>query len=112
MDFELKRLEHLFFNQNSVQYQFIRKDLVTSILYDGQCSQKQNDNCSKTLCLAVEYVKNCQSGVLFVTLGCLDGQILVQKFTKFNPVCLTICTCSDVLRFAAVVQSRVKLLPS
>ena len=102
MDFELKQLEHLFLNQNSVQYQFIRKDLVTSILYDGQCSQKKNDNCSKTLCLAVEYVKNCQSGVLFVTLGCLDGQILVQKFTKFNHVCITVRTCSDVLCFAAV----------
>ena len=29
-------VEYLFFNQNSVQYQWIRKDLVISILYDGQ----------------------------------------------------------------------------
>ena len=69
-------------------------------------SQKRNDSCSKTLRLAVEYVKNCQSGVLFVALSCLDGQILVQKFTKFNHVCITVHTRSDVLSFAAVVQSR------
>ena len=124
-------VEHLFFNQNIAFYQWI---LVTSILFNGQCrawwsyflillvavilqgqkswgvysfigqraiSQKQNDSCSKTLCLALEYIKNCQSGVLFVALGCLDGQILVWKFTKN----LTIRTCSDVLCFAAVVQS-------
>ena len=111
-------VEHLFFNQNSVQYEWIQKYLVTTILYNGQCrawwsyflislvavilvkakkswgvysfigqraiSQKQNNSCSKTLCLGLEYVKNCQSGVLFLALGCLDGQILVRKFTKFN----------------------------
>ena len=38
----------------------------------------------------------------------LDGQILVWKFTKFNHVCITIRTCSDVLCITAVVriQSR------
>ena len=85
---------------------------VYSFIKQRAISQKQNESCRKTLCLAVEYVKNCRSVVLVVALGYLDGQILVQKFTKFNPVCLTICICSDVLRFTAVVQSRVKLLPS
>ena len=77
-----------------------------SFIGQRDISQKQNDSCSKTLCLAVEYVKNCQSGVLFVALSCLDGQILVWKFTKFNHVCITIRTCSDVLCITAVVQSR------
>ena len=43
--------------------------------------------------------------MLFVGLGYLDGQILVQKFTKFNHECITAHTCSDVLCFAVVVQS-------
>ena len=47
----------------------------------GAISQNLNDACNKTLCLALEYIKNCSSGTLFVALGCLDGQILVQKFT-------------------------------
>ena len=36
------------------------------------------------LCLALEYFENCQSRVSFVTFICLDGQILVQKFSKFD----------------------------
>ena len=47
----------------------------------GAISQNLNDACNKTLCLALEYIKNCSSGPLFVALGCLDGQILVQRFT-------------------------------
>ena len=37
-----------------------------------------NDVCNKTLRLALERAENCQSGVWF---SCLDGQILVQKFS-------------------------------
>ena len=36
----------------------------------------------KNASLVHEYIKNCRSGVSFVTLGCSAGQILVQKFTK------------------------------
>ena len=45
----------------------------------------------KMLCLALKYVENsiCQYGVSFVTLCCLDGQILVQKFTEFDHICIT-----------------------
>ena len=31
----------------------------------------------------------CQYGVSFVTLCCLDGQILVQKFIEFDHICIT-----------------------
>ena len=34
--------------------------------------------------LALEYIENCQSGVSFVAFCCFDGQILIQKFTKFD----------------------------
>ena len=47
-------------------------------------SQKLNDVCNKTLRLALEYVENCQSRLSFVAFGCLDSQILVQKFPKFD----------------------------
>ena len=46
----------------------------------------------KTLCLALEYVKICRSGVLFIALGGSGDQILVQKFTKSDCVCITTCT--------------------
>ena len=56
------------------------------VQFTGQqaISQKLNDICNKTLCLALEYVKNCQSRVSFIAFSCLDGQILVQKFPKFD----------------------------
>ena len=44
---------------------------------EGGIAQKPNHDCNKTLCLALEYVKNCRSGVSFVALGCVGGQILV-----------------------------------
>ena len=47
-------------------------------------SQKLNDVCNKTLRLALEYVENCRSRVPFVAFSCLHGQILVQKFPKFD----------------------------
>ena len=52
-------------------------------------SQKPNDVCNKMLCLALEYFENCRSGVSFVPFGCLARQILVQKLTKFDCVCIT-----------------------
>ena len=55
----------------------------------GAISQKLNDACNRTLRLPLEYVKICRSGVSFVAFGCLDGQILVRKFTKFDRVCTT-----------------------
>ena len=36
----------------------------------------------KTLCLALEYVKICRSGVLFIALGGSSDQILVSKVYK------------------------------
>ena len=36
------------------------------------------------LCLALKYIENYQSGLSLVALGCLAGQIVVQKFTKFD----------------------------
>ena len=49
-------------------------------------SQKLNGICNKTLRLALEYiwVENRRSRVSFVTFSYLDGQILVQKFPKFD----------------------------
>ena len=47
-------------------------------------SQKLNNVCNKTLRLALEYVENCRSKLSFVAFSCLDGQILVQKFPKFD----------------------------
>ena len=38
----------------------------------------------KALRRALEYVKNCPSGVSFVALSCSAGQILAQKITKFD----------------------------
>ena len=61
----------------------------------------------KTLCLALEYVKICHSGVLFIALGGSGDQILIQKFTKFDCVCIAACTVEGlsfhVSCFAAVV---------
>ena len=51
-------------------------------------SQKPNNAWNKTLHLALEYVQ-FRSGVSFAALGCSGGQILVQKFTKFDRVCIT-----------------------
>ena len=45
-------------------------------------SQKLNDDCNKTLRLALECVENCRSRVSFVALSCLDGLILVPKFDR------------------------------
>ena len=36
------------------------------------------------------WFSNCQSGLSLFALGCLGGQILVQKFTKFDRVCYTV----------------------
>ena len=60
--------------------------------FTGAISQKLNDVCNKMLYLVLKYVENCQSGVLFVAFGCLDGQSLVQQFTKFDRVCITAST--------------------
>ena len=61
----------------------------------------------KTLCLALEYIKNGHSGVLFIALGGSVDQILVQTFTKFDSVRITTCTVEGlsfhVSCFAAVV---------
>ena len=56
------------------------------VQFTGQraISQKLNDVWNKTLRLALEYVENCRSRVSFVAFGCLDSQILVQKFPKFD----------------------------
>ena len=94
--------------KNSIQYLWIWSNLVTNVLYDGQCRASQSHfigcftevkSCevcailldkglflknrmtlSKTMLLQVhECVKNCQSGRLLVTFCCLAGQILVYK---------------------------------
>ena len=57
---------------------------VSSFTGQGAISQKLNNACNKMLCLALEYIKNCQSRVSFVGFSYLDGQILIQKFTKFD----------------------------
>ena len=56
------------------------------VQFTGQraISQKLNDVCNQTLRLALEYVENCRSRVSFVAFSCLDGQILVHKFPKFD----------------------------
>ena len=51
----------------------------------GAIIQKPNDACNKTLCLALECT--LQTGISFVALGCLDDQISVRMFTKFDRVC-------------------------
>ena len=56
---------------------------VYSFTEQGAISQKLNDIALSGPQVHV-YVKNCQSGVSFVALGCLDGQVLVPKFTKFD----------------------------
>ena len=65
--------------------------VVGTYSFTGQraISQKPNDICSKTVRLALEYIENCWSGVLSVAFSCLEGQILVQKFTKFDNACIT-----------------------
>ena len=52
------------------------------VQFTGQwaISQKMNNVWNKTLRMTLEYVENCQSRVSFITFGCLDGQILAQKF--------------------------------
>ena len=81
----MQGLMELFFNiTGCCNFTRAKSYEVCSFIGQRAISQKQNDSCSKTLCLALEYIKNCRAGVLFVALGCLDGQILVQKFTKFN----------------------------
>ena len=96
-DFELKRLEHFFLNQNSIlnpkrpnhqhterwtmqglmepffyivgccNFTMAKSYEVYSFIGQRAISQGQNDSCSKTLCLVVKYVRNCRSGVLFVS---------------------------------------------
>ena len=63
-----------------------RRKVVKCVHFTGKraISQKLNDVCNKTLRLALEYVENCRSRVSFITFSCLDGQILVQKFPKFD----------------------------
>ena len=63
-----------------------RRKVVECVQFTGQraISQKLNDVCNKTLRLALEYVENCRSRVSFVAFDCLDSQILVQKFPKFD----------------------------
>ena len=83
--------------------------------------KKQNNVCNNTLHLALKYVEHCQSGVLFVTFGCLDGR-LFKMFTAFDRVCITTHTkqaisshCDECIEglsfhvscFAAVVSCRV-----
>ena len=57
---------------------------VYSFTGQGVISQKPNDIFQKMLCLALEYIKNCRSGLSLAPLGCSAGQILVQKSTKFD----------------------------
>ena len=98
LNFELMRLVQssvFFLTKNSVRD---RRDLVTNVLYDGQCRAwrnhslnivrcwsrevctatgyflKLNDACNKTHRLALGYVENCRSKVSFVAFSCLDGQ--------------------------------------
>ena len=60
--------------------------VVRCVQFTGQgvISQKPTEACKKTLRQALEQVKNCRSGLSLVALGCSAGQILVQKFTKFD----------------------------
>ena len=51
-------------------------------------SQKATYTCNKMLCLILDYVKNCPSGVLFVALGSFSWSDLVHEFTKFERVCI------------------------
>ena len=48
------------------------------------CFSKIERRLQKTLRLALEYIENYRSGLSLVALGCSAGQILVQKFTKFD----------------------------
>ena len=63
-----------------------RRKVVKCVDFNGKraISQNLNDVCNKTLRLALEYVENCRSRVSFVAFSCLHGQILVQKFPKFD----------------------------
>ena len=63
-----------------------RRKVKKCVQFTGQraISQKMNDVCNKTLRLALEYVENCRSRVSSVAFSCLDGQILVHKFPKFD----------------------------
>ena len=65
---------------------------------EGGIAQKPNHDCNKTLCLALEYIKNCRSGVSFVALGCLHGR---SDFgLKFDRVCKTARTRYKAYRFS------------
>ena len=48
------------------------------------CFSKTERCFQKTLRQALEQVKHCRSGLSLLALGCSAGQILVQKFTKFD----------------------------
>ena len=79
-------------------------------------SQQPNDAYKKkknTLRQALEYVKNCRSGLLLITLGCSAGQILVQSLTAHerqfvhgNPFLLAVCTHEVPLYLCSIFCSR------
>ena len=60
----------------------------------GAIAQKPNDVCNKCSVWPSSTLKKSRSGVSFVAPGCLGGQILVQKFTQFDCVCITARTSS------------------
>ena len=63
-----------------------RQKFVRCVQFTGQRAISATKHC-----LALEYIANCRSGVSFIAFGCLDGHILVQKFTKFDCVCTATC---------------------
>ena len=55
------------------------------VLMEPFFAPNMNDSCNKTLVWPSSALK-CQSGVSFIGLSCLDGQILAHKFAKFDCV--------------------------
>ena len=68
--------------------------------FTGQGAISQNQTMLvtiKMLRLALEYVINCQSGVLFVAFGCLEGQILMKDLSYKVTYSFYVCMCMKYL---------------
>ena len=71
---------------------------VDSSTEQGVISQNQTMLVTiKMLRLALEYVINCQSGVLFVAFGCLEGQILMKDLLYKVTYSFWLCMCMKCL---------------
>ena len=68
------------------------REVCTGLLDKGLFLKKQTMLATKHSIWLSSMLKIVDLEYLFAVLGCLDGHILVQKFTKFDYVCITDCT--------------------